>query len=101
MLLVMGDGSSTRSAKAPGGLNPSAEAYDEAVGEALAAGDPAALVAAAAPAESEAVGAIGAATWRAAAALLDGQPTAAARLLTTEVPYGVAYLVATWTWPRA
>jgi hypothetical protein len=99
VLLVMADGSSTRTAKAPGGLNPAAEAYDAAVSAALAAGDPAALAALAEASTSHAVGAGGAASWRAAAGLLGGSPPATARLLTAEAPYGVAYPVAIWTWP--
>jgi len=99
VLLVMGDGSSTRTAKSPGGLNPGAEAYDATVCAALSTGDAVALAAAAAEPASRAVGAAGGAAWRAAASLLGGPPLAAARLIAFEAPYGVAYPVAVWTRP--
>lgn len=98
VLLVMADGSSARTPKAPGGLHPAAEGYDAAVVAALAAGDALALLAAADSSGAAAVGAGGAATWRAAAALVRERPPAEVRLLAAEAPYGVGYPVAFWSW---
>jgi hypothetical protein len=44
-LLVVANGSATRTEKAPGHFDERAAAFDEAIGKALAAGDPAALAA--------------------------------------------------------
>ena len=99
VLLVMADGSSTRTPKAPGGLHEGAEAYDAAVVEALRSGDPAALGAGCrARRSAERVGAGGAATWRAAAQLLAGRTPTGARVLAADAPYGVGSPVALWTW---
>jgi hypothetical protein len=93
-LLVLADGSAKRSPKAPGALDPRAEAFDRALAEALATPDPTVL----AGLEEERAAAL----WvggRAALAVL-GHATAGeqwhADLLHDAAPYGVAYLVATW-----
>ncbi|MGY1795953.1 hypothetical protein ACI796_18450 [Geodermatophilus sp. SYSU D00525] len=94
-LLVMGDGSARRSEKAPGHLDPAAAPFDAAVAAALAAGDAAAL-AALDPAEGERLLAAGVPAWRAVGALLAGRDVTA-ELRFDGAPFGVGYLVASWT----
>ena len=94
-VLAMGDGSARRSVKAPGHLDDAAAPFDAAVAAALAAGDPGAL-AALDPAEGEWLMAAGVPVWRAVGALLAGREVRA-RLLADEAPFGVGYLVASWT----
>ncbi len=93
-LLVMGDGSARRSEKAPGWLDDRSQAYDEGVSAALASGDGAGLVV------DLALGAellaAGAPAWTAAAGLLGGRHWRA-ELSYDDAPYGVGYLVATWS----
>jgi hypothetical protein len=95
-LLVMGDGSARRTEKAPGWLDERAAAYDAAVSAALVAGDPEAL------AGDLALGAellaAGAPAWSAAAGLLGGRRWRSG-LTYDAAPYGVGYLVATWSIP--
>jgi hypothetical protein len=92
-LLVVADGTATRSEKAPGHLDPRAEAFDHAVATALDTADGAALRALDPELASELwVG--GLAAWRAAAAVpgpWHGAVTYA------QAPYGVGYVVAVWT----
>jgi hypothetical protein len=94
-LLVMGDGSARRSVKGPGGLDPAAEPFDTAVAEALAAGDPDAL-AALDPARAADLLAAGRAPWQVLAGAARGGSWQGA-VTWTGSPYGVTYLVATWT----
>jgi hypothetical protein len=94
-LLVMGDGSARRSVKGPGGLHPDAEPFDSAVAQALAAGDPDAL-AALDPAHSADLLAAGRAPWQVLAGAARGGTWQGA-VTWTGSPYGVTYLVATWT----
>ena len=93
-LLVLGDGSSRRTAKGPGYLDEAAEPYDSAVAEALAAADVDALLALE-PAESERLLVGGRVPWQVLAGAADGG-TYDGTLLHHEAPYGIAYLVATW-----
>ncbi|MEU3599902.1 class III extradiol dioxygenase subunit B-like domain-containing protein [Streptomyces sp. NPDC006798] len=94
-LLVMGDGSACRTVKAPGYLDDRATAFDESVARALAAADTGAL-AALDPVLAEELKAAGRAPWQVLAGAADGTvPTGT--LLADEAPYGVGYLVATWT----
>jgi uracil-DNA glycosylase len=121
-LLVMGDGSARRDAKAPGYVDPRAEPYDAAVARALRDADPAALLALD-PADDAALLVAGRAAWQvlAGAAGTPGTPgtpgtsgtsgtagtpgTAAApgtaryrgEVTYDRAPYGVGYLVATWS----
>jgi hypothetical protein len=94
-LLVMGDGSARRSLKAPGYLDERAAPFDAEVARALAEADVAAL--ASLDAESAyRLKASGRACWQvlagaAATARLSGA------LLYDAAPYGVGYLVATWS----
>ncbi len=94
-LLVMGDGSARRSVKGPGGLDPAAEQFDTTVAEALAAGDPDAL-AALDPARATDLLAAGRAPWQVLAGAARGSTWQGA-VTWTGSPYGVTYLVATWT----
>lgn len=93
-LLVVGDGSACRSEKAPGSLDPRAEPFDAAVADALAAGDPAALLALDAQVARELLAA-GRAPWQVLAGAA-GQTRSTAELRSATAPYGVGYVVATW-----
>jgi hypothetical protein len=95
-LLVMGDGSARRTEKAPGWLDERAAGFDAGVSKALSEGDPEAL---AGDLELGAeLLAAGAPAWSAAAGLLSGR-TWRASVSYDEAPYGVGYLVATWSIP--
>ena len=94
-LLVMGDGSARRSVKGPGGLHPDAEPFDTAVAQALAAGDPDVL-AALDPTHAADLLAAGRAPWQVLAGAARGGTWRGA-VTWTGSPYGVTYLVATWT----
>jgi hypothetical protein len=91
-LLVIADGSNTRSAKAPGAFNPEGELFDAAVAAAIGSGDPSTLETLRAP---EGIDAQGVPAWRDVARLAAGR-TYAANLMATLAPFGVGYLVATW-----
>ena len=93
-LLVMGDGSARRSEKAPGWLDDRSLAFDAAVSAALAAGDCDAL--AVDLDLGHALLAAGAPAWNAAAELLRGQHWSG-QVTYDDAPYGVGYLVATWS----
>lgn len=102
-LLVVGDGTARRTEKAPGHLDERAAGFDAVVENALAAGDPEALLALEPTlAETLLVGGLDA--WRAAAraALAEVRPGGAAprgwtgAVHLAEAPYGVGYFVATW-----
>ena len=94
-LLVLGDGSACRSVKAPGYLDERAAPFDAAVSAALAAADTTAL-AGLDPDLARQVQAAGRAPWQVLAGAAEG-----ARLGGTlhydAAPYGVAYLVASWS----
>lgn len=94
-LLVMGDGTACRSAAAPGYLDPRAEGYDTAVRDALAAADLAALRALD-PALDDDLLVGGRAAWQVLAGAAEGG-TWQARIRYDAAPYGVAYVVATWS----
>ena len=94
-LLVMGDGSARRSLKGPGGLHPDAEAFDIEVEKALRAGDADAL-SALDPDRAAALLAAGRAPWQVlAGAATDGRWRGSVTWAGS--PYGVTYLVASWT----
>ncbi|ABD12870.1 hypothetical protein ThrDRAFT_01675 [Frankia casuarinae] len=112
-LLVMGDGSACRTLKAPGGLDPRAAAFDATAAAALAAGDPAGLLALD-PGLARELLAAGRASWQVLAGALlaatrDGPGPASpgpgslgpgswnSDLRYDDAPYGVGYLVALWT----
>lgn len=93
-LLVMGDGSARRGAKAPGYIDDRAAAFDRAVAGALGSADSAAL-AGLAPDLGESLLAAGTAPWRLLG--LAGDDSAwDAELLVDCAPYGVGYFVAGW-----
>lgn len=94
-LLVMGDGSARRSVKGPGGLHPDAEPFDTVVAAALAAGDPDAL-AGLDPARAADLLVAGRAPWQVLAGAARGGTWHGA-VTWSGSPYGVTYLVATWT----
>lgn len=94
-LLVMGDGSARRSLAAPGYLDPRAEPYDARVAAALRDGDPEALLALD-PADDDALLVAGRAAWQVLAGAASGARWRG-ELLYDAAPYGVGYLVATWS----
>lgn len=103
-LLVVGDGTAKRTEKAPGHYDPRAEAFDRRVEDALAAGDPEALLSVD-EAQAGELWVGGVAAWRvaAAAARAEVRPGGGAprgwrgQLRYAAAPYGVGYLVATWS----
>ncbi|MFK4146801.1 class III extradiol dioxygenase subunit B-like domain-containing protein [Streptomyces sp. NPDC004065] len=94
-LLVMGDASACRSVKAPGYLDDRAEPFDAAVARALGAADVAALQALDVETAS-ALKAAGRAPWQVLAGAAEVAGLSGA-LLHDDAPYGVGYLVATWS----
>ncbi|MFJ9908532.1 class III extradiol dioxygenase subunit B-like domain-containing protein [Streptomyces sp. NPDC101152] len=94
-LLVMGDGSACRTLKAPGYLDERAEAFDAEVARALGAADVAALKALDAELAYE-LKASGRAAWQVLAGAAEGTDLTGA-LLYEDAPYGVGYVVATWS----
>jgi len=89
------DGTARRSRAAPGYWDERAEGFDAAVLAALAAGDSAALAALDLELAAELLCA-GAPVWAAAGALLSGAPMDA-EVRYEEVPFGVQYIVASWS----
>ncbi len=94
-LLVMGDGSARRSARAPGAYDERAAEFDAAAARALGDADSEALAGLDAELAEELMAA-GRSSWQ----LLGGageNADLAGQLLYHEAPYGVAYLVASWS----
>ncbi|MGW6913585.1 class III extradiol dioxygenase subunit B-like domain-containing protein [Kitasatospora sp. NPDC054939] len=94
-LLVMGDGSACRSLKAPGYLDERAEGWDAAVADALGSADTAAL-AALDPGLAAELMADGRAPWQVLAGAAEGAGLTA-RTAYRDAPYGVGYVVASWS----
>lgn len=94
-LLVMGDGSACRSLKAPGYLDERAEPFDAEAARALGAADLTGLAALDARLAGE-LKASGRAPWQVLAGAAEGAGLSGA-LLYDDAPYGVGYLVATWS----
>jgi hypothetical protein len=94
-LLVMGDASACRTLKAPGYLDERAAPFDTEVARALGAADVAALKALDAELAYE-LKASGRAPWQVLAGAAEGAELAGA-LLYEDAPYGVGYMVATWS----
>jgi hypothetical protein len=94
-LLVVGDGATTHTERAPGHLDERAGPFDAAVAAALAAADTAAL-AALDPVLGMQLHAAGRAPWQVLAAAAAGARWSG-ELLYSQAPYGVAYHVAYWT----
>lgn len=93
-LLVMGDGTACRGTAAPGYDDPRALPYDQAVEQALATADLAALRGLD-PALAAELMVAGRAPWQVLAAAAEGG-TWRAKLEYSDAPYGVAYFVASW-----
>ncbi|MCH0540934.1 hypothetical protein I3F58_15420 [Streptomyces sp. MUM 203J] len=94
-LLVMGDGSACRTVKAPGYLDERAAGFDAAAARALGAADAPALAGLDAELAHE-LKASGRSPWQVLAGAAAGTaPTG--RLLYEDAPYGVGYVVATWS----
>jgi hypothetical protein len=95
-LLVMGDGTARRSAAAPGYLDERAEPFDTVVEQAFRDGDVAAL-AALDPDLARDLLAAGRPAWQVLAGALAGPAAVrpSTRILYSDAPFGVAYLVAT------
>ena len=98
VLLVVADGSAARSEKAPASLHPDAAPFDADVAAALASGHPH-LLAAIDRERATAVSAQGWPAWHVAAVATAVGHDAPydAEVLADVAPYGVGYLVATWT----
>jgi len=94
-LLVMGDASACRTLKAPGYLDERAAPFDAEVARALAAADVRALENLDADLAQE-LKASGRAPWQVLAGAAENT-TLTGTLLYDEAPYGVGYLVATWS----
>ncbi len=96
-LLVMGDGSACRGEKSPGYDDSRAQPYDEAVAAALAEADTAALLGLD-PALSAELMVAGRAPWQVLAGAAEASGGSwRGDLGYFAAPYGVTYLVATWT----
>jgi hypothetical protein len=94
-LLVMADGSNSRTAKAPGAFHEDAAGFDARVAAVLGGGDPAPGLRISLD-DAREVGAQGWPAWRTAFhAAAAGRWRA--RLRYDAAPYGVGYLVASWT----
>ena len=94
-LLVMGDASACRTLKAPGYLDERAAPFDAEVARALGSADVAALKALDTELAYE-LKASGRAPWQVLAGAAEGADLAGA-LLYEDAPYGVGYMVATWS----
>ncbi|WP_153812966.1 hypothetical protein [Streptomyces sp. SUK 48] len=94
-LLVLGDGSACRTVKAPGYLDERAAPYDDAAARALATADLPALRALDA-ALARALKSSGRAPWQILAGAAEGADLDGS-LLYEDAPYGVGYIVATWS----
>ncbi|MGW2704653.1 class III extradiol dioxygenase subunit B-like domain-containing protein [Streptomyces sp. NPDC001340] len=94
-LLVMGDASACRTLKAPGYLDERAAPFDAEVARALGAADVAAVEALDAELAHE-LKASGRAPWQVLAGAAEDAGLSGA-LLYDDAPYGVGYLVATWS----
>jgi hypothetical protein len=96
-LLVMGDGTARRGEKAPGDPDDRAEPFDSDAARALGAGDADALLAID-PALATELSCSGRAAWQVlAGAAAAGHTPPRRRLLYHGAPYGVGYLVASWS----
>jgi hypothetical protein len=92
-VLVMGDGSSSRSEKAPGHLDDRAVPFDTGVMDALRGGDAVALADLDLQTAAS-VGAAGAVVWQALGGCV--ATVDEAEVLAVDDQYGVLYVVATW-----
>ncbi|MFK0057639.1 class III extradiol dioxygenase subunit B-like domain-containing protein [Streptomyces werraensis] len=95
-LLVMGDASACRTPKAPGYLDERAVPYDAEIARALGSADTAALRALD-PRAARELKVSGRAPWQVLAGAAEGGAGLAGALLHEGAPYGVGYVVATWS----
>ncbi|MDT6982926.1 class III extradiol dioxygenase subunit B-like domain-containing protein [Streptomyces lusitanus] len=95
-LLVMGDGSACRTLKAPGYLDERAAPFDAEIARALGTADTAALRALDAGLARE-LRVSGRAPWQVLAGAAEGNTGLSGALLHDDAPYGVGYMVATWS----
>lgn len=94
-VLVVGDGATTLTDKAPGAFDERAEEVQRAADDALATGDTAALVELDAELCAE-LGVGGRAAWQIAAAMVGDRTVSNPTTLYRGAPYGVGYFVGTW-----
>ncbi|MBS3690004.1 class III extradiol dioxygenase subunit B-like domain-containing protein [Rhodococcus qingshengii] len=97
-LLIVADGASTLTAKAPGSFDERAAGVQSAIDDALTAGDPEALLALD-PRLCRSVGAQGRAAWQVLAGVFTGSSRSAHPRATvdySDAPFGVGYHVGTW-----
>ncbi|MFG3260240.1 class III extradiol dioxygenase subunit B-like domain-containing protein [Streptomyces sp. NPDC048172] len=94
-LLVMGDGSNCRTLKAPGYFDDRAASFDAEAARALGSADVPALFALDAELAYE-LNVAGRSSWQTLAGAGEGAGLAG-RLLYDDAPYGVGYLVASWS----
>ncbi|MEU2086121.1 class III extradiol dioxygenase subunit B-like domain-containing protein [Streptomyces albus] len=94
-LLVMGDGSNCRTLKAPGYFDDRAVAFDAQAARALGTADTTALLALDEELAYE-LKAAGRSSWQTLAGAAEGTGLAG-RLLYDDAPYGVGYMVASWS----
>jgi hypothetical protein len=98
-VLAMADGAAAHGSRAPLAQDDRADQVDQGLAAALAAGDPAGLAAATEPDDLlTAVGVAAAEVFRVLARLPAPQTAA---VLARDTPFGVGYLVATWTYRSA
>ena len=95
-LLVMGDASACRTLKAPGYLDERAAPYDAEVARALGSADTAALRALD-PGLAHDLKVSGRAPWQVLAGAAEVGAGLSGALLHEDAPYGVGYIVATWS----
>jgi hypothetical protein len=98
-LIVVADGSASRTDRAPASFHPEAEPFDADVSAALAAGEPRRL----ATLDRDRAAAVAAQGWPAwhVAAVAAAHADYDAVLLADLAPYGVGYFVATWLRTRS
>jgi hypothetical protein len=99
--MVLGDGTTRRTERAPGAFDPRAEPLDGAVEAALAAGDPDRLLDLD-PAMAAALGVGGRVAWQVLAGawkVLAAGRSAQGRVDYAGAPFGVGYVVARWSDP--
>jgi hypothetical protein len=95
-LLVMGDASACRTLKAPGYLDERAAPFDAEIARALGAADTGALLGLDTGLARD-LRVSGRAPWQVLAGAAAGNASLGGALLYEDAPYGVGYLVATWS----
>ena len=93
-ILVVADGSAKRTEKAPGGYDPRADQFDADISGAIRAGDPRLLESLLDEELAHELWVGGLTAWQAVGEL---RKKRVARVLYDDAPFGVGYVVATWT----